>query len=63
MVPDIRASVLAAEGAISDMEEDFSGDEKQDTEVSVSYQFEGIWSENKYLLLPDNWEYSSIFLT
>lgn len=36
MVPDIRSSVLAAEGAVTDMEEDFSGDEKQDTEVGVS---------------------------
>ena len=35
MVPDIRMVVLATEGAATDVDDDFSGDEKQDTEVRL----------------------------
>ncbi|XP_071799117.1 ubiquitin carboxyl-terminal hydrolase 9X-like isoform X1 [Asterias amurensis] len=35
MVPDIRMVVLATEGAATDVDDDFSGDEKQDTETNI----------------------------
>lgn len=37
MIPSIRNGILAIEGAGSDVEDDMSGDEKQDSEVKVRY--------------------------
>lgn len=35
MIPSIRNGILAIEGAGSDVDDDMSGDEKQDSEVKI----------------------------
>lgn len=37
MIPSIRNGILAIEGTGSDVDDDMSGDEKQDNEVNVSF--------------------------
>lgn len=37
MIPSIRNGILAIEGTGSDVDDDMSGDEKQDNEVNFAY--------------------------
>ncbi|XP_071949723.1 ubiquitin carboxyl-terminal hydrolase 9X-like isoform X2 [Antedon mediterranea] len=41
MVPEIRKTILSAEGAAVDVDDDGSGDEKQDSEVNIDCKHDG----------------------